>query len=136
MSVTYTLLDLCWTNKWPKPLLLTVLRYSLKPTRNEAIYSYTPLRNLYFYTLQSNVLIQNHDVVFIVHRSTSVLYNQLYTLSVFNLLWISSLYMFRALLAYLQEVLHKQQLVYCVCVCVCVLCLLVATRIGVPFQSW
>jgi hypothetical protein len=33
-------------------------------------------------------------------------------LFVFNLLWINDLYMFRALLAHLQEALHKQQLVY------------------------
>jgi hypothetical protein len=35
---------------------------------------------------------------------------------VLSLLWIISLYMFRALLAHLQEVLHKQQLVYCMCI--------------------
>jgi hypothetical protein len=33
---------------------------------------------------------------------------------VFSLLWINSIYMFQALLAYHQEALHKQQLVYCV----------------------
>jgi hypothetical protein len=33
----------------------------------------------------------------------------------FNLLRIKSLYMFQALLAHLQEALHKRQLVYCVC---------------------
>jgi hypothetical protein len=34
---------------------------------------------------------------------------------VFSLLWTNSLYMFRALLDHLQEVLHKQ-LVYCMCI--------------------
>jgi hypothetical protein len=34
----------------------------------------------------------------------------------FNLLRIKGLYMFRALLAHPQEVLHKRHLVYCVCV--------------------
>jgi hypothetical protein len=38
--------------------------------------------------------------------------NQRHALSVFNLLWFNSLYMFRTLLAHLQEALHKQQLVY------------------------
>jgi hypothetical protein len=49
----------------------------------------------------------------------------------FSLLRIKGLYMFRALLAHLQEVQHKWQLVYCVCV-MSVGC----TRIGVPLQSW
>jgi hypothetical protein len=52
--------------------------------------------------------------------------------------------MFRALLAHLQEVLHKQQLVYCVSVTsvgcfgyvACVLRLLSATRVGVELQPW
>jgi hypothetical protein len=35
---------------------------------------------------------------------------------VFSLLWTNSLYMFRALLDHLQEVLHKQQMVYCMCI--------------------
>jgi hypothetical protein len=34
--------------------------------------------------------------------------------SLFNLLRIMGLYMFRALLAHPQEALHKRQLVYCV----------------------
>jgi hypothetical protein len=47
----------------------------------------------------------------------------------FNLLRIKGLYMFRALLAYPQEALHKRHLVYCV------LCQLAATRIGVELVS-
>jgi hypothetical protein len=35
---------------------------------------------------------------------------------VFGLLWMNGLCMFRALLAHLQEALHKQQSVYCICI--------------------
>jgi hypothetical protein len=48
-----------------------------------------------------------------------------------NLLRIKGLYMFRALLAHLQEAVHKRHLVYCVHV-MSVGC----TRIGVELQSW
>jgi hypothetical protein len=51
--------------------------------------------------------------------------------SLFSLLRIKGLYMFRALLAHPQEVLHKRHLVYCVRV-MSVGC----TRTGVKFQSW
>jgi hypothetical protein len=47
----------------------------------------------------------------------------------FSLLRIKGLYMFRALVAHPQEVLHKRHLVYCV------LCQLAATRIGVEWSS-
>jgi hypothetical protein len=65
----------------------------------------------------------------------------------FNLLRIKDLYMFRALLAYPQEALHKRHLVYCMCVisvgCIrikvpyCVRVISVGcTRIAVELQSW
>jgi hypothetical protein len=44
----------------------------------------------------------------------SVYWNQRDPPLLFSLLKIKSLYMFRALLAYLQEALHKRHLVYCV----------------------
>jgi hypothetical protein len=49
---------------------------------------------------------------------------------VFNLLRINGLCMFRALLAHLQEALHKQHLVYCVRVMS-----VGSNRIGVEFRS-
>jgi hypothetical protein len=49
----------------------------------------------------------------------------------FNLLTIKGLYMFRALLAHLQEALHERRLVYCVRV-MSVDC----TTVGVPLQPW
>jgi hypothetical protein len=47
----------------------------------------------------------------------------------FNLLRIKGFYVFRALLAYSQEALHKRHLVRA-----CVLCQLAATRVGVELQ--
>jgi hypothetical protein len=49
----------------------------------------------------------------------------------FNLLRIKSPYMFQALLAHPQEVLHKRQLVYCVCAMSAG-----CTMIAVKLQSW
>jgi hypothetical protein len=51
-----------------------------------------------------------------LHRDISVLQGQQDATFVISLLRINSLEMFRALLAHLQEALHKQQLVFCVCV--------------------
>jgi hypothetical protein len=49
----------------------------------------------------------------------------------FKLFRIKGLYMFRALLAHLQEALHKQHLVYCVRVMS-----FDCTTFEVPLQSW
>jgi hypothetical protein len=54
-------------------------------------------------------------VLLAMHRNISVQLDQKDALLVFGLLRINSLFMFGALLAHLQEALHKQQLVYCVC---------------------
>jgi hypothetical protein len=48
----------------------------------------------------------------------------------FSLLRIKGLYMFRALLAHPQEVLHKRHLLYCVCVSVG------CATTAVKLQSW
>jgi hypothetical protein len=56
----------------------------------------------------------------------------------FNLLRIKGLYMFRALLAHPQEVLHEQHLVYCVRV-MSVGCTRIEEELvslTVPLQSW
>jgi hypothetical protein len=52
---------------------------------------------------QRNVFLTQYSETNVMHSS-------------FNLLRIKGLYMFRALLAHLQEALHKRHLLYCVCV--------------------
>jgi hypothetical protein len=59
----------------------------------------------YFHLWKENILIYQYQC-----SETNVMHFS------FNLLRIKGLYMFRALLAHPQEVLHKRHLVYCVCV--------------------
>jgi hypothetical protein len=55
------------------------------------------------------------NVLLAVHHSTVYQYSETNVMHfLFSLLGIKRLYMFRALLAYPQEALHKRHLVYCV----------------------
>jgi hypothetical protein len=61
---------------------------------------------------QLNVLISKFNILLTVHHS--IQYSETNVMHfLFNLLTIKCLYMFEALLAHLQETLHKQHLVYC-----------------------
>jgi hypothetical protein len=103
----------CWIQRIPKEMLKDVMTAFLRDCRSLLSDSSVTYR-LSYRKIMTEINSHGHGVHLKMLKKFSIIVKPTRCISVFNLLWVNSLYMCRALLAQLKEQLQKWQLVYCV----------------------